>query len=405
MNGSERRASLGLSLIFMLRMLGLFLLLPIFMLHAVHYEGGQDTVLLGLAFGVYGLAQAGLQIPFGLASDRFGRKRIITLGLLLFIAGSLFAALSSSVWGLLLGRALQGLGAVSAAITALLADQTRDGVRTKAMAIVGIGIGLSFALSLVAAPLLAAKVGLSGVFYLMAVLGLMGLIVLVGLVPKEPERSLDGKTQSWKLAFHSVLRNPALMRLNAGVFVLHAVQTAMWLLVPALLVQTGLVGAAHWQVYLPALILSLLVVGGLLFRLERAGRSRFVFLCSIATILLAQVGLLVLQDAHALTQLQQTRWMGLSVMAGLLTVFFIGFNALEASQPSMVSKIAPIAFRGAAMGTYNTVQSLGLFMGGALGGWLVHQYGAIGVLVFNIALLLLWWPLAWWMPSPSKTQS
>ena len=378
----ERRASGGLALIFALRMLGLFLVLPVFALEARHYPGGDDPALVGLALGVYGLVQALLQLPLGMASDRFGRKRVIVLGLLTFAAGCLWAALATDVQGLIMARALQGAGAVSAAVTALLADQTRDSVRTKAMALVGISIGLVFALALVLAPLLNAAVGLAGLFAITGGLTLAGIAVVLWLVPPEPARSARGPSDHWT----QVWRHPGLLRLNLGVFVLHTVQMAMWVAVPALLVQAGLAKGLHWQVYLPAVLVSFLAMGGL-FALERRGCLRAALLVAIALVLLVQLGLGWLAQGGAVP----TVWS----LGALLLVFFCGFNALEASQPSLVSRMAPAQLRGAALGTYNTLQSLGLFAGGALGGALLQWAGATGLFAATALLCALWLALTW----------
>ena len=280
MNPSERHASLGLALIFALRMLGLFLVVPVFEIEASHYPGANPASI-GLAMGVYGLTQAVLQLPFGMASDRFGRKRMITLGLVVFAIGSAVAALATSLDGLLWGRALQGAGAVSAAVTALLADLTRDAVRTKAMAIIGGSIGLVFSVALILSPLLDALMGLSGMFWLVAVLALLAIAGLYLIVPDEPPLH-KGHAVGGSLA--AVLRHPDMLRLNVSVFVLHAVQLAMWMVVPMLLVQAGLDKNHHWEVYLPAVIGSFVVMGGVLFRMERQGRLREVFLTSIVLV-------------------------------------------------------------------------------------------------------------------------
>ena len=378
----ERRASVSLALIFALRMLGLFLVLPVFALEARKYPGGDDPALVGLAMGIYGLTQALLQLPLGMASDRFGRKRVIVLGLLVFAGGSLLAALADSLTGLLLGRALQGAGAVSAAVTALLADQTRDAVRTKAMALVGGSIGLMFAVALVAAPLLTAHIGLSGLFGLTCALALAGVAVVLWLVPPEPTEHRNAPRG--RLA--DVWAHPDLLRLNLGVFVLHTVQLSMWVAVPAMLVQAGLPKDHHWQAYLPAVLLSFAAMGGL-FALERAGHLRAALLGSIALVLVVQLGLGGLAASGA----TPTLW----VLGPLLFVFFCGFNALEASQPSLVSRMAPAALRGAALGSYNTLQSLGLFAGGALGGALVKWAGVPGLFATTAVLTALWLVLTW----------
>ncbi len=382
----ERRASQSLALIFALRMLGLFLVLPVFALEAQHLPGGDDPALVGLAMGVYGLTQGLLQIPFGMASDRFGRQRLMLVGLLIFAAGSLLAAAAATLNWLVVGRALQGAGAISAAVTALLADQTRDGVRTKAMALVGASIGLMFALSLVLSPLLAGWVGLHGLFALTGVLALGGMAVVVWWVPPEP--TTHAVAARGGLA--DVLRQPSLMRLNVGVFVLHAVQLAMWMALPALLVEAGLPKEDHWMVYLPTVLASFLVMGMTLFPLERRGYLRAVFLVSVGLLALVQVALSLLAQSHP----------GLPVLAAVLFVFFCGFNVLEVSQPSMASKFAPAAARGTALGVYNTLQSLGFFVGGAAGGALVKAVGPSGLFAACAVGMLFWLVVAWPMQAP-----
>jgi len=389
MQAVELRASLSLASIFGLRMLGLFLILPVFAIEARQYPGGNDAALVGLTMGIYGLSQALLQFLYGLASDRLGRKPVIVFGLLVFAAGSLLAALAPSLVWLAVGRAVQGAGAVSAAVTALLADQTRDEVRTKSMALVGVSIGLMFALSLVLAPVLAAWVGLSGIFWLTALLALGGIGVVVWWTPPEPRQHRNVP----RGALLDVLRSTALLRLNLGVFVLHAVQLAMWLALPGMLEQAGLARAQHWQVYLPAVLGAFVVMGASLFRLERLGYLRAVFLGSVGMLVLVQLALWQMLD----------RAPGLGVLAALLFVFFYAFNVLEASQPSMVSRQAPAHARGAAMGVYGTLQSLGLFAGGLGGGWLVKLGGAPALFLACAALSALWLLLAWPMPVVAST--
>lgn len=387
MTASERRASVSLASIFALRMLGLFLVLPVFALEAAKYPGGDDPARVGLAMGVYGLTQALLQIPLGMASDRWGRKRVILLGLALFAVGSLVAAWAPTLDMLTLGRALQGGGAISAAITAFLADVTRDEVRTKAMALVGVSIALMFALSLVFSPVLAARIGLGGLFWLTALLALAGMAVVVWVVPPEPAETRD----AGRGGLREVLTHAGLLRLDWGVFVLHAVQLAMWMAVPALLVQAGLAQAQHWQVYLATLVASFLVMGGVLFRLERRGHLRAVFLFAIGLLVLVQLGFWF-SAAHTPSVY------GLS--AGLF-LFFLGFNTLEASQPSLASRLAPAHARGAALGVYNTLQSVGFFVGGAAGGWLSSRFGAQGLFMACAGLTLAWLLVAWPMRVPA----
>jgi MFS family permease len=390
MTPTERRASTSLAIIFAARMLGLFLVLPVFALEAAKYPGGQDAAQVGLAMGIYGLTQGILQIPFGLASDRLGRKRVIIFGLLVFAAGSFMAAAADSISWLIVGRSLQGAGAVSAAVTALLADQTRDVVRTKAMAIVGASIGMMFAVSLVLAPMLSARIGLAGLFWLTGALALACIAVVLWAAPPEPRQHKN--MPRGKLS--EVLNHAGLLRLNVGVFVLHAVQLAMWVAIPALLVGAGLPKAQHWYVYLPAVLASFVVMGATLFPLERRGYLRAVFLGSVAVVMLVQVGLLLVAGRP-----------GIGVLGLLLFVFFCGFNVLEASQPSMVSRMAPAHARGGALGVYNTLQSLGFFAGGAVGGWLAKNVGAEGLFAVCAGLMLLWLVVAWPMRAPKSERS
>jgi MFS family permease len=390
MTPTERRASASLGGIFALRMLGLFLVLPVFALEARRYPGGEDPLWLGLAMGIYGLTQGLLQLPFGMASDRFGRKRVIVLGLIIFALGSFWAAAATDLTHLLLGRSLQGAGAVSAAVTAMLADLTRDEVRTRAMAWLGSSIALMFALSLVVAPVLTDWIGFSGLFWLTGALALLGVGVVIWWAPPAPPTLLSAPGQErGRLA--DVLVHADLMRLNIGVFVLHAVQLAMWVAVPSLLVQSGLNKWLHWQLYLPVVVLSLLFLG-VVFAMERRGHFKKMFLLSIGLIAVVQVGLLV----------QSLGTPSLGGLAVLLLVFFCGFNALEATLPSLASLIAPQAMRGAALGVYNTVQSLGFFVGGLVGGWVVKSWGSPVLFLSCGVAMLLWLLLALPMRNPVR---
>lgn len=388
MTPTERRASFSLAAIFALRMLGLFLVLPVFALEAAGLPGGDDPALIGLAMGVYGLTQAVMQVPFGLASDRFGRKRIIVLGLLVFALGSMLAAAADSVQMLAVGRGIQGAGAVSAAVTALLADLTRDEVRTKGMALVGASIGLTFAVSLMAAPALAGWIGLSGLFALTAVLALLGIVVILSWTPAEPAQHADQP----RGRLGDVWMHPDLWRLDLGVFVLHTVQMSMWVVVPGLLVRAGLEKAQHWHVYLPAVMASFLLLGGL-FALERRGHLLKVLRGAIGLLLAVQTAFWLIAPGAA----------SLWVLGIVLFFFFVAFNILEASQPSLISRMAPSHARGAALGVYNTLQSLGLFAGGALGGLLLKTGGATTVFAATAALSLLWLVLGWGQRVPAAS--
>ena len=387
----ERRASASLALIFALRMLGLFLVLPVFALEARKYPGGDNPALIGLAMGIYGLTQGLLQLPFGAASDRLGRKRVMVFGLGLFALGSGIAAWAPSMVWLVAGRAIQGSGAISAAVTALLADQTRDAVRTKAMAIVGASIGLMFALALVLSPLLNNWLGLSGMFALTCILALLGIAVVIWWVPAEPARHAH-EVLGWREALTAVFARAGLLRLYLGVFVLHAVQLSMWVAIPAMLVAAGLEKQAHWQVYLGAVLLSFFAMGAVLFPLEKRGYLRAVFLGSVALLLGVEL-VFASQVGQAPTVL---------TLGAVLFAFFCAFNVLEASQPSLASRLAPPQARGMALGVYNSLQSLGFFAGGAVGGWLVKGYGAQALFLTCALAVLAWLLAAWPMQMPAS---
>ena len=392
MTPDERRSAFSLASIYALRMLGLFMVMPVFMLEARHYEGGDDLSAVGMAMGVYGLVQACLQIPFGMAADRFGRKRVIYFGLALLALGSIVGATATSVGGLALGRALQGGGAISAAVTALLADQTRDAVRTKGTALVGASIGLMFALSLVLGPLLSGWGGLSAIFGVTLLLAVCGVAIVRFWTPPEPSLPMAGQTKHslWGLLVH-----PDLIRLNFGVFALYAVQLASWVAIPALLIQAGVASADHGWVYLPAVLLSFVVMGVTLFPMERRGLLRPLFLGCILLVMAVQAGWGWLATSSP------PLWM----LAVLLFFFFCGFNVLEASQPSLASRLAPTGSRGAALGVYNTLQSLGIFAGGAIGGLLLKSVGASGVFLTSAALMLVWLGVAWGARFVNKSPS
>ncbi|HPR08910.1 MAG TPA: MFS transporter, partial [Denitromonas sp.] len=356
MTSAERRTGASLAGIFGLRMLGLFLILPVFAVYARGLPGGDNLTLVGLALGIYGLTQACFQIPFGIASDRLGRKPVIIFGLLLFAAGSVMAAMAETLPWIIAGRALQGAGAISAAVTALAADLTREQHRTKVMAMIGSSIGLVFAISLVAAPVLYAAIGMSGIFWMTAGLALFAIVVLRRVVPNPP------KVEAKMVRFAGVLRDGQLLRLNLGIFTLHTVQMAMFVVVPAALVARGnLPIAEHWKIYLPAVLVSFALMIPAIIVAERKNLLKPIFMAAVALLTLTQIGLLFGRE-----QVWQ--------MAVLLVAFFVAFNILEATLPSLVSRVAPPASKGAALGIYNTSQSLGLFLDSMLGGVLSQHF-------------------------------
>jgi MFS family permease len=343
MSPAERRAGASLAAIFALRMLGLFLILPVFAVHAHGMPGGDNVALVGMAIGAYGLTQAFLQIPFGAASDRFGRKPVIVFGLLLFIAGSVVAAMATDVQTVVIGRVLQGAGAISAAVTALAADLTRDQHRTKVMAMIGSSIGLVFAVSMVAAPLLYAAIGMSGLFWLTAALAVAAVFTVIFVVPAAPPvPRATGR-------FAEVLGNGQLMRLNFGVFALHLMQTAMWVLVPAGLVAAGLPMAEHWKVYLPAVLLSFVVMVPAVIMAEKKGAMKKVFNAAIGLLLVVQAGLYLTGSSGAVAAGHPAD----AVLRGL---------QCAGGHPAFLDfRIAPPHAKGTALGIYNTLQSVGLF--------------------------------------------
>ncbi|MES2770841.1 MAG: MFS transporter [Pseudomonadota bacterium] len=390
MTSAERRAGVSLAAIFGLRMLGLFLILPVFSVAARALPGGDNLTLVGLALGAYGLTQALFQIPFGMASDRFGRKPVIVFGLILFALGSLLAAFSTDLYGILAGRIVQGAGAISAAVSALAADLTREQHRTKVMAMIGSSIGLVFAGSLVAAPLLYALIGLSGLFALTGVLALGAILLVLYLVPPAPPL-IKPQTVMRKA---EVLRNPQLLRLNFGIFCLHLMQMAMFVVVPQALRFSGdLPLAEHWKIYLPAILLSFVLMVPVILFSERHGKVKQVFLAAITLLLLTQIGFLFGRESFP-------------ALCGLMVCFFLAFNVLEASLPSLISRTAPAHARGFALGVYNTMQACGLFLGGSLGGWLSQNVGTGAIFVLSSLLALVWLFLAASMsPPPLRRQA
>jgi len=374
MSIAERRAGIGLASVFAMRMLGLFLILPIFAVYARELPSGDDLALVGLALGAYGLMQTFLQIAFGMASDRFGRKPVIVFGLLLFAAGSFVAASADDIYGIIAGRLLQGSGAISAAVTALAADLTREQHLTKVMAMIGSSIGLVFALSMVAAPLLYAGVGMSGIFVLTGGLSLLAIFIVLRVVPRAPAIPCQ---PGWA-SFVEVLRDRNLQRMNFGVFTLHLVQTAMWVILPSSLVNAGALPLGeHWKLYLPAVVLSFAVMVPAIVLAERRDQTKLLFNSGIMLLLAVLAGFAFF--GH-----------GLYSLALWLVLFFVAFNILEAVQPSLISRIAPSHAKGAALGVYNTTQSLGLFLGGVLGGVLSKTLGGNALWLVCALLVSVW---------------
>ncbi len=390
MNGTERRSVLALASVIAMRMLGLFLLLPVLALYAASMPG-STPLLVGLALGAYGLTQALFQLTFGICSDRFHRKGVITVGLLIFVMGSVVAALADTLTWLIIGRAIQGAGAVSSAVLALTADLTREEQRTKAMALLGMSIGAMFLLSMAAAPPLSRHIGVPGLFWFTAALGLLALLLLHGVVPT-PSRYLRHRDVTPTIErMWAVLRNRPLWHLNVGIFVLHLVLTGLFVVLPADLNRLGdLPLHDHWKVYLPVLLLSVIGMVPLVILGSGTGRATSLFRLAIAVLLTGMIGLVLLQVGDHL------RFIWLPIF---LCIFFIGFNALEAMLPALVSRISPAADKGTALGVFSTFQFAGVFLGGLLSGWLSGQLGSVSVYVMCMVWILIWLGLALGAPS------
>lgn len=383
----ERRAVISLSSIMSLRMIGLFMVLPMFTLYA-HQLLGATPTLIGFAMGVYGLSQAFLQIPFGALSDRIGRRPVIVFGLLLFAAGSVMAALAHSITFMIIARALQGAGAVGSTILALMADMTREDQRTKAMAIAGMTIGASFMIAMLLGPVLTKWMPVSGLFYIAAFFGLVGIVLLYTTTPTPPPAHWHRDAEPELKSFMKLLVAPDLAILNTGIFILHAIFTASFVIIPISLHRyAGIDGDHQWHLYLPALLLAFVVSLGCIGYAERKQKVKPFFIAGIATLVIAEICLWI-----APTNID---------MATLgLCLFLTGFSLLEAFLPSLISRTAPASRKGSALGIYSCSQFLGIFVGGAGGGWLYGQFSLTGVYVFCMILGIFWLVLASFMQPP-----
>lgn len=391
MSPLETRTVTTLALIYALRMFGLFMVLPVLALFAQDYQGASAS-LVGIAIGVYGLTQACLQLPFGVWSDRIGRKPVIIIGLALFSLGSAVAAIADNIWLLILGRALQGAGAIASTLMALMTDLTREENRTKAMASIGASIGLSFTLAMVVGPLLAGWMGLSGLFMLTGVLSIFAMVLLLLVVPtpKQQVRSRDARAFVSQLG--DVFKDKQILRLSFGIFVLHAVLVACFVALPVALVQAGLLQAEHWKVYLPVMLVAFLMMVPFIIVGEKQQKMKQVLFVAVALLFIGVI----------LLGFELNSVMGISAA---LFIFFVAFNILEASLPSLVSKFAPAGFKGSAMGVYSTCQFLGAFAGGVLGGFLSEYYSLSAVFWGMSPLLLIWIGLVWTMDAPRHLSS
>ncbi|RZF56830.1 MFS transporter [Acinetobacter halotolerans] len=390
MNALERRSTFALSSIFALRMLGLFMIIPVFAVAGQSYQYATPA-LIGLAVGVYGLTQALLQIPFSLLADRFNRKPLVILGLLLFALGGAIAAMSETIYGVIIGRAIAGAGAVSAVVMALLADVTREEQRTKAMAIMGMSIGLSFVVAFSLGPWLTHLVGISGLFWVTTLMGLIA-IVMLSLVPKVTRHHRNFQ-QGYLPQLKQVIQMADLNRLHVSVFSLHLLLTSMFLYVPSQLIEYAQIPLAkHGWVYLPLLLISLFFAFPSIIIAEKYRKMRGIFLSAIAGIIL---GLFILIFGY------ESKYL---LLAGL-GIFFIAFNVMEALLPSWLSKSAPLQSKATAMGVNASAQFLGAFCGGILGGQLIMlQNTALGWSVLTV-IAILWLLISFSLAQPRYLSS
>jgi len=387
MTSIERRASIGLAGIYGLRMLGLFIILPIFALYAEDLPGGDSHFLIGVALGAYGLTQSILQIPAGWLSDRFGRKPVIIVGMLLFALGSFIAASADDIYWIILGRVIQGSGAINAAVMALTADLTREEHRTKAMAMIGMTIGVTFSVSMILSPLLYKHIGMSGIFTMVGVLAFVSIAVVLWFIPNPKITRFHSDMEANSSKFAEVLRNKDLLRMDFGVFTLHAILMSVFMQVPFILRADGLDAQHQWKVYLPVMLIAFALMVPPIIIAEKKAKMKQVFMFAIGLAAVAQI---------ALVFLQASVW-GVAIS---LLLFFTAFNVLEATQPSIVSKIAPLAAKGTAMGVFSSVQFFGAFFGSVMGGLLMQYFGGDSVFVFAVFMLLLWLAVASTMRAP-----
>ncbi|MGS0692104.1 MFS transporter [Shewanella sp. 30m-9] len=388
---TEKKVAFSLASVFGLRMMGLFMIMPVFALYGQHLEG-FSPLWVGIAIGAYGLTQAILQIPMGILSDKFGRKPIILIGLLIFALGSLVAANADTIYGVVAGRALQGMGAIAAAVLALAADLTRDEQRTKVMAIIGMCIGFSFALSLLVGPIVAQHLGLSGLFFMTAGLALLGMLIVQLLVPNPISQAPKGDTVAAPEKLKRMLFDPQLFRLDAGIFILHLVLTAVFVALPLDLVDAGLAKEEHWMLYFPAFMGAFFLMVPLIIIGVKRNNTKGMF----------QVALIIMMVALGSMAMFANNLVALSIA---VVLFFTGFNYLEASLPSLIAKFCPVGDKGSAMGVYSTSQFLGAFCGGLLGGGAYQLVGASGVFSVALGLMCLWFLLTFGMKNPVLLKS
>ncbi|PEI03503.1 MFS transporter [Pantoea agglomerans] len=387
----ELRATWGLGTVFSLRMLGMFMVLPVLTTYGMALQGASET-LIGLAIGIYGLAQAIFQIPFGLLSDRIGRKPLIVGGLLLFVLGSVIAACTDSIWGIILGRALQGSGAIAAAVMALLSDLTREQNRTKAMAFIGISFGVTFAIAMVVGPVVTHALGLHALFWMIAILASLGIVITLLVVPSASHHVLNRESGMVKGSFRKVLANPRLVKLNIGIFCLHVLLMSSFVALPGQFEQAGFPAPEHWKVYLSTMLIAFAGVVPFIIYAEVKRRMKRVFVGCVGMIVIAEI-VLWGAEGHFWT-----------LVVGV-QLFFFAFNLMEAILPSLISKESPAGYKGTAMGIYSTSQFLGVAVGGSMGGWVFGHFDAQTVFLVGAMVAASWLFVSMTMQEPPYVSS
>ncbi|OCQ20267.1 MFS transporter [Pseudoalteromonas luteoviolacea] len=391
LNQIEKRAAFSLAGVFAFRMLGLFMLMPVLAVYGTSLED-VSPLWIGLAIGAYGLTQALLQIPMGWLSDKFGRKPIIIAGLVVFALGSVIAALAESIYWVTFGRALQGMGAIASALLALASDLSRDEQRPKVMAVIGMCIGLSFAVAMLLGPMVAAAFGISGVFWLTAMLALLGIAIVMFVVPNAVHKAPKGDTVASIADIKNLIKHPQLLRLDIGVLMLHLTLTTLFVVLPAKLIEEGLAASDHWQMYIPVLILAFVLMAPMMIVAIKKQKEKQVFLAAIAA--LSVSALMLVWLSHSLIGI-----------AAAMTVYFIAFNFLEATMPALVSRISPATQKGSAMGVFSSGQFLGAFLGGVLGGYLAQNYEVNSVFAAAAGIGVIWLLIAWRMQVPPRSKA
>lgn len=387
MSKLEWRVALSLATIYAVRMLGLFMILPVFTLYAQNLPNTTSTTI-GLAIGIYGLTQATLQIPLGLASDRWGRKPIIVGGLTLFFIGSVIAALADSITWIIIGRAIQGMGAIAAATLALAADLTREENRARILSVIGLSIALSFSAAMIIGPIISEQWGLPGIFWITSILAILGIVLVLTIVPNPTQITQHRDAGVLKSALTNVLQQPTLLRMNLGVFILHLIMTANFLVLPEIFEsELNIARIDHWTVYLPLFVLAFICAVPLIIIAEKKQKIRTLLLINIAVLIIVEV-------------VMGLNYTSSYLLLSAFLLFFISFNFLEATQPSLVAKYADVSLKGTAMGVFSSSQFLGIFVGGLLGGWIKQTFDIQAVFVFSACFALIWLMVSFGLPQP-----